>query len=306
MKTPKLSGRARAAALIAAILAVSYVAGYLYLYGLPGAPAQAPVVKTGAPRYTTVPESGGKEAPASAPPQTPAGGEAGETGGLEIPERKISYTAQVSIRAEDVVAAARRVEEVAASMGGYVSWESITSGEKPRAVVTIKVPVERYRDAIEELKGIGDLVSLSQRALDVTNTYVDLEARLRNLKAEEQRLLDLLGRAKSVGEIIQVEDRLARVRTQIEYLEAMLRNLNRRIEYATITVTVTPPGKAAPLGLDFGRVLQDSVKLAFTVVAGIIMLTVGLSPIWVPAAALYLYYRRRGGKAGGAKGQPGE
>jgi len=301
-----LDQRAKAAIAVAVILAAAYLAGTVYMEGWPAAPT-----------LPSQPESyeSGKGRPASmAPPEaekgfTAPGGASGAPGDagsgaepLEPPSRMIAYTASVTIEAPDVVDAARRVEEVAARLGGYVSWESISTGERPRAVVKIKVPVEHYREALEEIKSIGRLVSVSQKAEDVTNRYIDLQARLRNLKAEEQRLIELLGRARNVGEVIQVEDRLRTVRTQIEYIEAMLKNLERSVEYATITVTITAPQGEQPLPtLDWGKVVRDAVETAYRVIAGLVVLVVGLSPLWAILAAIYLVYRSRRGQA--PKGQ---
>ncbi len=288
-----LDRRAKAAALITVILLASYIAGTLYMSGWPASTTSpGPVERyVAGKKQQALPQqsSAEKGVSPSSPASPAAGGTASEP--LEPPTRKIVYTASVTLEAGDVVDAAKSVEEVASRLGGYVSWESISTGKKPRAVVTVKVPVEHYGEALEEIKSIGRLLSVSQKAEDVTDRYVDLQARLRNLKAEEQRLLDLLGKARSISEIIQVEDRLRIVRTQIEYIEAMLKNLERRVDYATITVTITGPEEQPLPTLDWGRVLRDALETAYRVVAGLVILIIGFSPIWIILAAAYILFK---------------
>ena len=296
-----LSPKAKLALIIVLVIAASYAAGFLYLHpiGQAGAPRPAPLYQQPQRAAPT-----GPAVPAKAESGSPAtGGTATSSGDIEPPSRMITYTAEVSLESPDVQEAARRVEDVAKTLGGYVAWERVTLGEKPRAVVAIKVPADRYGEALEQIKSIGRLVSVSQNAQDVTNQYIDLQARLRNLKAEEQRLLELLGKARSVGEVLQVEDRLSRVRSQIEYLEALMKNLQRRIDYATITVTITAPTRQALPGPDWGSILRDAVYTAYTVIAGLVILTLGLSPLWAIIGVAYIAYRhwRRRGPAAEAQ-----
>ena len=76
---------------------------------------------------------------------------------------------------------------------------------------------------------------------DVTEQFIDLEARLRSALREEQSLLSLLERADTVSNILTIERELARVRSEIERLQGQLNYLSRRVDLATISVALFPP-----------------------------------------------------------------
>ena len=88
---------------------------------------------------------------------------------------------------------------------------------------------------------LGELLGESVGSQDVTEQFVDLEARLRSLQTAEIRLLDLLDLADSVSEILIVENELARIRSEIERLTGQRNFLDRRVALATISVTFLPP-----------------------------------------------------------------
>lgn len=291
---------------VAVLLIASYIIGLAYTsrllltkpkYQPVRGPEVLPAEKSGAPSPAYPRQfAGEKEA-------TPSPGGEGGAEPLEVPPRKVVYTARMKLLVGDVNAAVNAVYGVASKYGGYVASANLYKDGYLRAVITIKVPVESYRDALADLKTIGEVDSFSEQAQDVTERYVDLEARLRNLKAEEQRLLSYLEKAKSISEILQVEDHLARIRSQIEWIETQLKNLERRVDYATITVSLEPKSKPEKWpGLDLGRVFRDAVQLAFTVFAGLIILAVGLSPLYlVGLAAYYVYKRVKGPEKGGGE-----
>ena len=88
---------------------------------------------------------------------------------------------------------------------------------------------------------------------EVTEQVGDLEARLKNAHATEQRLVDVLNnRTGKVGDILQVEREISRTRDEIERMEAQRQNLTKRVEMATVTLTLAEEFKAelqpAPVG----------------------------------------------------------
>ena len=170
------------------------------------------------------------------PPSQP--GQSGPAG-----ERKIIFIASLSIEVEEVEAAVDRARAVAESLGGFVEHLSSSGGsETPRADLTIRVPQTGFSDALEHIESLGEVQFRNLGSEDVTEQFIDLGARLKSSLAEEKSLLALLERSNSVTEILTVERELTRVRADIERAQGRLNFLERRVDLATINVSLFLPG----------------------------------------------------------------
>jgi hypothetical protein len=212
-------------------------------------------------------------APTAAAPARPASGEAGFAVGAPAPAatadakavaggsvpnavpipqafdptRALILTANVSLKAKDAWAVSDRAQAIAVGLGGDVmSLAQSGSGEHRSATLTLRVPQARFNDALRQIREIPDVEVLSSNVdgKDVTDQFVDLEARLTAKKTEEQRYLALLARAEKIEDILRIDAVLAQVRTQIEQLTAQLNSIRSRTTYSTIAVQVSPSGPA--------------------------------------------------------------
>lgn len=163
------------------------------------------------------------------------------------PTRALILTANVSLKAKDAWVVSDRAQAIAVGLGGDVmSLSQSGSGEHRSATLTLRVPQARFNDALRQLREIPDVEVLSSNVdgKDVTDQFVDLEARLSAKKAEEARYLALLGRAEKIEDILRIDSVLAQVRTQIEQLTAQVNSIKSRTTYSTIIVQVSPAGPA--------------------------------------------------------------
>jgi hypothetical protein len=163
------------------------------------------------------------------------------------PTRALILTANVSLKAKDAWAVSDRAQAIAVGLGGDVmSLAQSGSGEHRSATLTLRVPQARFNDALRQIREIPDVEVLSSNVdgKDVTDQFVDLEARLAAKKTEEQRYLALLARAEKIEDILRIDAVLAQVRTQIEQLTAQLNSIRSRTTYSTIVVQVSPSGPA--------------------------------------------------------------
>jgi hypothetical protein len=193
-------------------------------------------------------------------------------------DRVLILTAHLDMKAPDPWTTADRVQSIAMSMGGdVVSVAQAGQGEQRSAMVTVRVPKDRFNDALNQLKAIQDIEVNTAKVdgVDRTEQFVDLEARLKAKQAEEQRYLALLNRAQTVDEILKIDQVLSNVRVQIEQLTGQLNSLRNRSAMSTITVsiaplTVTPPGEAWQPLKTFQAALA-SVANAFRVVGDVLI-----------------------------------
>ena len=161
---------------------------------------------------------------------------------LEVTQRKIISNASIAVEVEVVQTAITEVRTIAESLGGFVEHLSSSgSPEHQRATMTIRVPQDQFFSALERIETLGEVQSQSVGSEDVSEQFIDLEARLKSSLREEQSLLSLLEKTEGVGEILAIERELSRIRSEIERLQGQLNFLERRVDLATIGVTLIPP-----------------------------------------------------------------
>ena len=164
------------------------------------------------------------------------------TSALETAQRKVISSAFVAIEIDGVPEATAQVRVIAESLGGFV--EQLSSSGEPQnqhATMTVRVPQDQFSQALEQIEALGTVQSRNIGSEDVSEQFIDLEARLKSALSEEQSLLSLLERAGVVSEILAIERELFRVRSEIERFQGQLNFLERRVDLATIHVSLFSP-----------------------------------------------------------------
>jgi hypothetical protein len=215
---------------------------------------------------------------------------------------RIVHTADLRVRVKrgTFASAIDRATAVATGAGGFVSASSTSSFEKGRASgeLTLRVPAARFDDVRRSLARLGTLESVEIGGTDVGGQLVDLDARLRTLRAEEGSLDVLLGRAGDIGQILQVRDRLTAVRTEIERLAGQQAVLQDQVALATVHVTLHEAGASVAKMQpgDDGSAFGDSVRTAWhatvAVVGGMVIVLGAVLPFLVLALLAWPFVRR--------------
>ena len=163
-------------------------------------------------------------------------------------DRKIVKTAELGIRAEKVRDSAARAQQIAAQFGGSALSSQIVQGDgSVTADLVLVVPSPEFEKALDELRGLGKEVTTDTvSGEDVTEEFVDLESRERNLLAAEQSLLELYNRAQSVNDALAIERELAMIRGQIEQVQGRIQYLEERTATSQITLSIQPVAHPAP------------------------------------------------------------
>jgi hypothetical protein len=148
------------------------------------------------------------------------------------------------------------VVAVAEGAGGYVSDSRTNSsdGRIDGGTITIRVPTDRFSEVMNKLKEMGEVTSISESAEDITEEYVDLEARIKHLRAQEAVYLDLMAKAQTIQESITVQRELSVVQEQIEQLAGRRDYLENHATLSTVAVSLVEPGAgvAGPSGGGWG------------------------------------------------------
>lgn len=208
-------------------------------------------------------------------------------------DRNLILTAKIDFRSKDPWVTSDRAQAIATGLGGDVlNLSQSGSGDSRSASLTIRVPSTRFGDAIQQLKTLeGEVQTSGVSAQDVTDQFVDLQARLTAKQAEEQRYLAILGRANTIDEILKVDASLGNVRTQIEQLTAQINSIKARTEFSTISMSISMisllPGDTATKTWDpaktVGRALAALGAMMQVFADAVIWLVVFA---WLPLLAL--------------------
>src|SRR6478672_11653014 len=199
-------------------------------------------------------------------------------------------TGRLSIRLGhgDLGKAVRRANLVVARYGGFISSSNISSGRHESSTIVLRVPADRFDQAMTDLSGpgIGSVRSQQVSGEDVGQQFVDLSARARNLRAQSRALIRLMNQAVTVGDTIKIQNELFDIQRQIEELDGRLRYLHDQADMSTITMLLAQPAAAHHAGhaTAIGSALRRSWQRATDVVTAVI---VGAGVV-IPVALLAL------------------
>jgi len=194
----------------------------------------APAQKSSAPATTTAPQSASQAGQQTSVPKLSAAAEQAQSSPAEI-NRKIIRNAEIGLESPDPEEGLRKIASIAEAKGGFVVTSEVkqegsdASGASKTATVVARVPAAQFETTIEEIRRVGSRILQEKRTgQDVTEEFIDLEARIRTKRALEAQFLEIMKQAQKVSEALEVQRQLAEVRTEIEQLEGRRRFLENQ------------------------------------------------------------------------------
>jgi hypothetical protein len=175
----------------------------------------------------------------------------------------IIRTGTMDLQVSDVDGAAADATKVVTAAGGYVAGsERSLDGDRPFARLTFRIPAARWDATLAELRALGTKVLGEQTTADeVTAQVVDLDARLKNLRATETQLLGVMQQAVKIPDILAVQAELTNVQGQIEQLQAQRDTLADQAAQGTLTTSfglAPAPVQAVTNAWDPATVIADA------------------------------------------------
>jgi len=276
---PTFNSPAKIGVVVALVLALSASGGFGALFFGAGGGASAPIEKG---------DTGG--VPTAVP------GDSAITGD----RIDVVRTGTFSLEVEDVDGSLAKLTNVVKSQGGYVSGSyRYTDTSTPYFTVTFRVPAASFDAAVLALRAEGTVLSEQISTYEVTMQLVDLEARLRNLRASEAALLELMTRATTVSDVLAVQTQLTSVRSDIESYDAQRASLADQVAMTTVSVTISPIGSSignATSGFDLGEEVSLAIANLISVGRTVIIAAINLVVVVLPIALV-------GALAGGLLGR---
>ena len=157
-------------------------------------------------------------------------------------ERSLIYTGTITVKVTQVAQAADQAIAIATGLGGVVGGDNRTIDEdRSQAILVLRVPAERFSSTLDAMAKLGTEESRQVQATDVTDSMVDLDARVATQEASVNRVRDLLARAQTIGEIVALESELTRRQADLDSLKQRRAKLSGLVALATITVVLRGP-----------------------------------------------------------------
>ena len=207
-------------------------------------------------------------------------------------ERKIIRNANLTVEVASPAETQRKIFSIAEGHGGFVVTSEMTQqtsedNSKPAVSVNliVRVPASQFDSVVQEIRAAGSRVLQEKRTgQDVTEEFIDLEARVKNQRALETQFLEIMRRAGKVEEALEVQRQLAEVRTEIEKLEGRKRFLENQASLSTINVTLQTPTQivnAVGFWYNVKSAFADGVDVAAAIVLFLIRALIALLPVLV-------------------------
>jgi hypothetical protein len=164
---------------------------------------------------------------------------------LKAPETfgpMIVQTASLTILATNYDEASAAIEKLAAAHGGYVEKldAKAQTGNARELTAALRIPTKQLEGFLADVRKLGHVEEENRENEEVSDQYVDLQARLKSARATEQRLIELLGtRTGKLEDVLEAERELARIRGEIESMQGQSTILVHRVNYATVQVDLS-------------------------------------------------------------------
>lgn len=235
---------------------------------------------------------GNSEAAQSATPTS------GDPSTVQIAPTMVIHNGTASVEVEKLDPAIIKLRQLATQLGGYIGNSSMSGGREQvkSATIELKIPAQKFDQAINGLGTLGKVEAVNSTAEDVGEEYVDITARVSNAHRLEDRLIALLAtRTGKLQDVLSVERELARVREEIERYEGRLRYLKSRVATSTLSVTVHEPFPILGEGPGHNPIVA-AIRAAWRNFVGFISAVIASLGVVIPLAALalagWLIYKR--------------
>jgi hypothetical protein len=211
-------------------------------------------------------------------------------------DKKIIKTATLQTEVKDFRKYSDKIHELVPLWEGYIAKEEEKDNDyKREGVLTIKVPVSRFDEAINSITSLQEKLLLKQiTSEDVTSEVMDIRARMEAKKRIRLRYLDMLDKAKNMEEILQVEREINNIQEQIEAAEGRLDYLTHTSAYSTIELTFYKILEAPGIGErpGFARRMVLALNEGLKWVGEFLIFFVTLWPVWMALLIIIILLKR--------------
>lgn len=164
--------------------------------------------------------------------------------GVQVqPGRKIVLNAEYQLKVQDAAATMQLLQDLTNASGGYMVNAGLTKGSDGsyQGAAQLRIPSGLYGGAVQRVRQLGEIRQERQWSQDVTEQYMDLEARIRIQQEYEVKLKELAGKANTFEDWMKLTQQINSTRAEIERMEGSLKLMANQVDYSTINVSLFQP-----------------------------------------------------------------
>lgn len=169
-------------------------------------------------------------------------------------DKKVIKNGNLTLKVENTENSAQKISEIIKNQNGEIfstNFFERVKGQKSGSL-TVKIPVDKFEATLALIKTVAtQVVSESTTGQDITEQYSDLQAQLKNKRAEEQSFVKILDRAGDIDDVLAVTKQIARVRGEIERLEGRIKFMDSQTNMSTIVIALSEDIEIAPVQNDW-------------------------------------------------------
>ena len=212
-------------------------------------------------------------------------------------DRKIIRNADLTMEVTSTTDAQHRIVSIAEAHGGFVVTSEAKQRESQEPAqrtldikLVVRIPENRFGSALDQIRGLtSNLTEEKVTGQDVTEEFIDLEARIRTQKALEAQFLQIMRQTGKIVDALEVQRQIAEVRSDIERLEGRKRFLENRSSLSTITVNIIAPKPMVVVPTTgFRHSVREAVSESFDVGSGIVLFFVRFLIVMIPISVFVL------------------
>ncbi|ERI94595.1 hypothetical protein HMPREF1982_00904 [Clostridiales bacterium oral taxon 876 str. F0540] len=152
----------------------------------------------------------------------------------KVEEKKVITNASIYIVENDLGKLSQAIHQKTQEFNGYIESEEAFEN---KITARVRIPADKFDSFVAYTEKGFSVKNKSISSENITDVYVDNEARLKNLRAQEEQVLSILKKANTVEEVLKVQTELYKIRGDAEALEARKKSWDKQVDYATITIS---------------------------------------------------------------------
>lgn len=216
-------------------------------------------------------------------------------------EQKIIKTARLVFQTETMEETHQNILQLVKKNNGSVQNNS--SGKdynRHFRNLVVRIPTENFQSFIANVaEGVTYFEHNEISQQDVTEEFVDLEARLKAKRELENRYIELLKKATTVKEMLEIERELSTIREEIEARQGRLQYLQSQVSMSTVYINFYKITAETGATVSYGQKIKNAILGGWN---GISVFFIGILYLW-PLLILFLLififlrsYKRRNKK----------
>jgi hypothetical protein len=218
-------------------------------------------------------------------------------------QRKIIRNGKLTLEIENPGEGQQKITAIVESHNGFVITSEFSQFSRAidnqSVTIAVRVPAAQFNETLAEIHAVGTRIIFENiTGQDVTEEFLDLQARMRTQKALEEQLLQIMKKTGNVSNALEVQRELTNVRTEIERITGRTQFLENQSALSTITILLQTPSaivaaSTSGVGDKFKRAFADGIRFALGIILFLIRALFALTPILVFIVYPIYFWRKR-------------